>query len=56
MNSGFTLRSALAIFAVYALVTILFLDGKNPEKAGTPERLVETTPRQPAPVTLPLRN
>jgi hypothetical protein len=55
MNPGFTLRSALAIFGLYAFVTILFLDGKVPEQAGHPASLVESSTRQPAPFPLPAR-
>jgi hypothetical protein len=55
MNSGFKLRWALAIFGLYAFVTILFLDGKSAER-GHPADLAETSARPPAPGALPPRN
>lgn len=49
MKPGFPLKAAFAAVSFYAFVTILFLDGKNREDAGSPPRIAETAPRLPAP-------
>ena len=38
MKPGFPLKLAIAIVSIYAFVTILFLDGKNRDDAGSPPR------------------
>jgi hypothetical protein len=51
MTPGFPLKLAFAIVFIYAFVTILFLDGKNRDDAGSPPRIAEKSPapRLPAP-------
>jgi hypothetical protein len=56
MKPGITLKMAFAIVSIYAFVTILFLDGKNRDDAGSLPRLAEKAPRLPAPGTLLPRN
>ena len=49
MKPGFPLKLAFAIVSFYAFVTILFLDERNRDDAGSPPRIAEKAPHLPAP-------
>lgn len=49
MKPGFPLKLALAAVSLYVFLTILFLDGKEREDTGSPQRFVEKAPAPPMP-------